>query len=176
MGGVLWVPHHRTWATSTILVIPNWDGDAVQKRECLLSYSVETYCLLLIVLPRPSVCLRPGVYYSNSPVCPRRVIETSVYSKPACIRENTVLHCTANCVHHLRVEEHQEWFYCGHWMLVLFNFPQFRQASCSPQIRMGEKIIMYHLTHTALFSLTYTALVSWECWTITWGGACCLGT
>ena len=45
----------------------------------------------MILLPYPGICLRPGVYRINSPVYPRRVIETGVYSKPACIHENTVI-------------------------------------------------------------------------------------
>ena len=69
------------------------DGDAVQKRDRPLSYVVKYHNLAripLIVLPRPGVCLRPGVYCLSSPAYPWRVIETGVYSKLACVQENTV--------------------------------------------------------------------------------------
>ena len=50
----------------------------------------------------PGVCLRPGVYCFSSPVYPRRVIETGIYSKPACIQENTVrIHKNHFCTHEI---------------------------------------------------------------------------
>ena len=78
------------------------DHDAVPKRECPLSYMVKYRnlpCMLLIVLPRPGICLRPGVYCLSSPVYPWRVIETSVYLKPACSQEYMVLRYSLPTTH-----------------------------------------------------------------------------
>ena len=42
------------------------------------------------ILPCPGICSRPGVYRFSNLVYPRRLIETGVYSKLACIQENMV--------------------------------------------------------------------------------------
>ena len=84
---------YSTRATGTILVIVIEMAMLYKKRGCPLSYMVKYRNLpriSLIVLLRPGICLRPSIYCLSSSVYPRCVIETGVYSKPACIQENTV--------------------------------------------------------------------------------------
>ena len=92
------MPHHSTRVIGNIPV-KGLRWRCLIKSERALSYVVKYSNLPripLIVLSRPCFRSIPGVYYLSSPVNPRRVIGTGVYSKPAFIQKIRCSSCRSS--------------------------------------------------------------------------------